>query len=599
MKAVAALLVVFPAAIYAQSVRVEVVSAEGGNPIRAAVVSLVSPSGRTVGEGLTTGSGQRVLVAPEVGTYRVRVRRIGYAPFVSAPVDVTAGDVTPLVLRVPSSSISLAGVRITAQRKACSADSTGTMAAAEVWDQIQTALIASELTERDSLVRTVVHNFTRMLRPDGAVNESDQRDLGQAGARPFGTAEPEALSRYGFVLLATDMSATYYAPDARVLLSPAFEHDHCFNLVEGTGADTGLVGLAFTPASDREVSDIAGTLWVDRATASLQRLDFQYTHLDFPLPDVKATGRVDFASLPSGAWYPQYWVIRMPQFGKRGLMDRWMLAGYKETGGLAESRDATRAASGRQSVTLRVSVADAETGQFIDEAQVRVPGLDRVQNSDWSGETVFAKVPMGTQQVEVRRLGYASAKVPLLVQGDTMELHVLLERQIHRLAPVRVLATVVNVRLEEYQMRKHNGFGHYLDDSVLARAGVAPLPVVLVTHLPGLRITQSGGDGGNPAGGNHGDGGSGQGMPFAGESAHSELVPYGSYKIEATDPTGILPSSTCPVDVYLNGIPFYEDIRTIPTNSLAAVELYTLLTAPPQYRRVDKACKVLLLWTKE
>lgn len=598
MKVIAALLLV-PAALYAQSVRIEVVSADGGKPIGAAVVSLVSSSGRTVAEGLTTGSGRRLLTAPGAGTYRVRVRRIGFAPFVSTPVDVAAGDATPLVLRVPSSSVSLAGVRVTARRKGCSADSTGTMAAAEVWDQIQTALISSELTERDTLVRTVVHDFTRILRPDGTVNESDQRDLGQAGARPFGTAEPGALSRYGFALLATDMSATYDAPDARVLLSPDFERDHCFNLVEGTGPDTGLVGLAFTPANDRTVSDIAGTLWVERATASLQRLDFQYTNLQYPVSDVKATGRVDFASLPSGAWYPQYWVIRMPQFGKRGLMDRWVLAGFKETGGLAESKDATRAVSGRGTVTLRVSVADAETGQFIDEAQVKVPGLDRVQTSDWAGETVFSRIPMGTQQVEVRRLGYASARVPLLVQGDTMELHVLLERQIHRLAPVKVLATVVNVRLEEYQMRKHNGFGHFLDDSVLARAGITPLPVVLVAHLPGLRIIQSGGEGGNPAATMHGDAGSGQGMPFAGESAHSELVPYGSYKIEATDPTGILPGPTCPVDVYLNGIPFYEDIRTLPTNEIAAVELYTMLTAPPQYRRVDKACKVLLLWTKD
>ena len=598
MKVVAALLLV-PAAVYAQSVRVEVVSAEGGKPIRAAVVSLISPSGHTVGEGLTTGAGQRLLTAPAAGTYRVRVRRIGYAPFVSPPIDVAAGDATPLVLRVPSSSVSLAGVRIMALRKACSADSTGTMAAAEVWDQIQTALISSELTERDSLVRTVVHNFSRLLRPDGTVDESDQRDLGQAGAQPFGTSAPEALSRYGFALLATNMSATYYAPDARVLLSPEFERDHCFDLVDGTGPDTGLVGLAFTPANDRSVSDIAGTLWVERATASLQRLDFQYTNLRYPVPGVKASGRVDFASLPSGAWYPQYWVIRMPQFGKRGLMDRWVLAGYKEMGGLAESTDATRIASGRGSVTLRVSVADAETGQFIDEAQVKVPDLGRVQRSDWAGETVFSKMPMGTQQVEVRRLGYASATVPLLVQGDTMELHVLLERQIHRLAPVKVLATVVNVRLEEYEMRRHNGFGHFLGDSVLARAGITPLPVVLVEHLPGLRIIQSGGEGGNPAGGMHGDAGSGQGMPFAGQSAHSELVPYGSYKLEATDPTGILSGPTCPVDIYLNGLPFYEDIRTLPTNEIAAVELYTMLTAPPQYRRVDKACKVLLLWTKD
>lgn len=599
MKFAVALLLFAPVALAAQAVRVQVVSAEGGQPIRAAVVSLVAANGRTASEGLTTTAGQRTLTAPAAGTYTVRVRRIGFAPFVSAPVRLEPGDDVPLVLRVPARSVSLAGVRVTASRKACTADATGLMAARDVWEQVQTALLTSELSERDRLVRTTVHDFTRLLRPDGTAARSAQQDLGQAGARPFGTAEPGALSQVGFVLLASDMSATYYAPDARVLLSPEFERDHCFTLVAGAGADSALVGLAFTPVADRALPDITGTLWLDRASASLQRLDFTYTHVHYPVDDVAATGRVDFAALPSGAWYPSYWVIRMPQFGRRGLFARWVLAGYKEVGGLAEPADGMRVAGGRGSATLRVSVEDGATRQFLEAAQVRLPRLERVQRSDWSGETIFADVPMGTQQVEVRRLGYASARVPLLVHGDTMELHVILERQIQRLAPVHVLATVVNVRLEEYQMRKHNGFGHFLDGDVFVKAGVTPLPIVLVQHLPGLRIRQSGGDAGNPLGGMSGDGGQGQSMPVAGESTHDELVPYGSYTIQATDPTGILPGPTCPVDIYLNGVPFYDDIRTIATQEIAAVELYPLTTAPPQYRRVDKACQVLLLWTKE
>src|SRR4029077_2169307 len=58
-----------------------------GTPISGALVALLDGHDSVVAEGLSTESGARVLrVAP--GVYRVRVRRIGYMPFISAPVSL-------------------------------------------------------------------------------------------------------------------------------------------------------------------------------------------------------------------------------------------------------------------------------------------------------------------------------------------------------------------------------------------------------------------------------------------------------------------------------------------------------------------------------
>jgi hypothetical protein len=66
----------------------------------------------------------------------------------------------------------------------------------------------------------------------------------------------------------------FYAPDEQVLLSDRFVEEHCFQVARGEGSSEGLFGLQFSPAKRRNVNDIAGTLWVDSASAELRYLDF-------------------------------------------------------------------------------------------------------------------------------------------------------------------------------------------------------------------------------------------------------------------------------------------------------------------------------------
>src|SRR5438105_1151851 len=70
-----------------------------GSPVRGALVALVNAMDSVVAEGLATEDGIRVLHAPR-GAYRVRVRRIGYLPFLST--ELTLPRPGELVLSVES-----------------------------------------------------------------------------------------------------------------------------------------------------------------------------------------------------------------------------------------------------------------------------------------------------------------------------------------------------------------------------------------------------------------------------------------------------------------------------------------------------------------
>lgn len=55
---------------------------------------------------------------------------------------------------------------------------------------------------------------------------------------------------------------------------------------------------------------------------------------------------------------------------------------------------------------------------------------------------------------------------------------------------------------------------------------------------------------------------------------------------------------TCPIAIYLDGVRDPDGLEGIRTEELRGVEYYSIESAPPQYRRLGKACKVLLFWTK-
>ncbi|NIP58923.1 MAG: hypothetical protein GWM92_11430, partial [Gemmatimonadetes bacterium] len=183
-------------------------------------------------------------------------------------------------------------------------------------------------------------------------------------------------------------------PDARALLSAEFLRSHCFRIVEGEDDEPSLVGLGFEPVEGREVPDIRGTLWVDRQTAELRRLDFEYTGLAGARNAEEVGGRVEFRHLPTGAWIVSRWRIRMPILAsdrawwrEAGSKSMEVLAGIREVGG--EVLEMETAAGGGGVAADRAAVEgtvwDSTRSVPLPGARVYLSGTSHGIRADSSG----------------------------------------------------------------------------------------------------------------------------------------------------------------------------------------------------------------------
>lgn len=554
-------------------------------------MSLLASDGHTVAEGLTTDDGTRTLSASRAGVYRVRVRRIGYVPYVSRAVALPDSGTIRISLELPPERVSLAAVHIRSSFKACGGGFSADRATSVAWDEIRTALRAAVLTERDSLVRLDVHRFTTFERPSGEPYEANMENIGQSGAEPFGTAKPDVLSRSGYVVHQVGGS-TYWAPDAHVLLSPEFEHDHCFRIVARRDSLGGRIGLAFAPTADRSLPDIRGILWVDRESNRLQRLEYTYTNTNVPLGASKLGGELDFTSLPNGVWYIDRWVLRLPLVASNPVApSRPRFAGYKVVGGIAAPNGATavlplnlRPARPATVVgaLVTVHVIEEETDSAIDGAVVELQGGAAARLSDSTGSARFPAIAQGATRIRVRQIGFAPIDTTLVIRGDSVNISVALKPIATRLTTVRITATQARGFMAAFERRRSMGIGRFLTQSTFEREAWRSLNQVLVTHLGGLKL-----------------------VPIATAQRDQldnpvDLEQFGAMRLEAAQPSGILRDTkpTCPVDTYLDGVLFREDVDAIPTDIVGGVELYDKASAPPEYRRPGKACKVLLIWTR-
>lgn len=259
---------------------------------------------------------------------------------------------------------------------------------------------------------------------------------------------------------------------------------------------------------------------------------------------------------------------------------------------------ALRAQRGR--TPLLAGVADANTGAPLQNAEVAIPDVGLSARTDVLGEARIALVPDGRHHLRVRRLGYATADVDLEFHGDTVGPVFMLEPVASQLPGVHVVEAASSAALREFETRRVMGFGHFITDSVLRTEGDHALPIVLVSHLPGIRVAATPASPTAAGGGRmHGGGGGATASTRSSSGDNDFFSTPGELHIEALGPSGILFDSkpVCPVDVYLNGFIYRESLEVLSTRTVLGVELYDKGAAPPQYRRQGKACKVLLIWT--
>ena len=157
---------VAPDAMSHVSVRLQLI---GGRPVEGALVALLDARDRVVAEGLSTEAGTRALRAP-AGTYRVRARRIGFLPFISTPVVLPRRDELLLVVETPG--VVLNSIVVTA-KSPCKQNEPAQQSLGVVWDEVDKALRASQLTTADLAGFGRVRTYRKELGTDGSVVSND------------------------------------------------------------------------------------------------------------------------------------------------------------------------------------------------------------------------------------------------------------------------------------------------------------------------------------------------------------------------------------------------------------------------------------------
>ena len=230
-----------------------------------ALVSLLGETGdSTLVSVLSARSGEYAIRAPGAGTYRLAVKRIGVQRFVSVPFALGSGetrsiDVPIAALAMALPEVSVSGLCVTRPRDL--------RRIASLWDEARTALEATEISLRDRLIEAQISRYAAEVELGSLRVLFDWRSDAQVMVRqPFTSLSGDSLSALGYWRQLEGDSVEYMAPDASALASNAFIRDHCFSLSRSPRRNRpDLVGLAFAPARDRTLPDIAGTASARRA----------------------------------------------------------------------------------------------------------------------------------------------------------------------------------------------------------------------------------------------------------------------------------------------------------------------------------------------
>ena len=302
----------------AQELRGTVMNADGTTPAGGVVAVLLHPTrdDSIIARAVSNERGRFALKAPPVTGGRLRLLRIGYEPMLVGAITLAAGQVRNVSYTLSGIRIQLAAVDVKATSR-CEVRPDGAKLVAQLFLQARTALIASTTPIVGSASAAQFASYRRSQDRRGALIAPLRRVM-QSGAtlRPFASLDVDSLAKVGYVVAdgaeVTD-GATYYAPDANVLLSDTFLAGHCLQLVQGKDSLAGSIGIGFRPVANRgQKVDVRGTFWLDRATSELQYLEFEYDGLPGVMRDAGLGGRVDYARLSNGSWFVSSWSLRMP-----------------------------------------------------------------------------------------------------------------------------------------------------------------------------------------------------------------------------------------------------------------------------------------------
>lgn len=222
-------------------------------------------------------------------------------------------------------------------------------------------------------------------------------------------------------------------------------------------------------------------------------------------------------------------------------------------------------------------------GKPVEDALVRMREQGRIARTNWMGEASVYRVGFGMRRVEVLRLGFAPAVVDLRITRDTTPVQFVVEPLVDTLSTMWITAKRSSMpagNLQEFNRRKQMGIGRFVDDTTFERHQLRDLVLLLPTLLPGLRA-----------------------IPDPQVPGRYQL---GSHRAGAGTSTRTL-GGGCGVDTYLDGFLLTMDVDLLKPTDIAGAELYSMESAPAQFRRSPSVgsardgrpvCHVLLLWSR-
>ena len=415
-------------AIDAQTIRGVVVD-RSDTPVPGVVVVLLDAKAAIVSRSLTGAGGSFRVIAAAPGTYRLRTLRIGYRPVVSAPIELAAGQDADRRITLDDIPLSLETVNVSA-RNVCSAHSDTAAATFRIWDQVRTALTAANITAANSgyTARSITFNRTLEAGRRARVLSQYARTNEGRTTQPFKTGlSADSLSKVGYVTTDLQGMSTFHAPDLDILLSDVFVEDHCLRVAKESNAQQ--VGIALTPTYERaNMAGIEGTVWVDRQTSELRRLDFSYVNLTREQSIGDPGGFIEFVRLRDGAWMISRWEIKLPVVELRqsvatitgalssdgGQRKQYFVREVRVQGGelvFVRRRGTSDTLWSRPPRLLAGTVRDSVSGSAVSGAVVMLRGSELADTSDVNGRFAIDEVLPGEYLVDVQTTDLIAAGI--------------------------------------------------------------------------------------------------------------------------------------------------------------------------------------------
>jgi hypothetical protein len=218
--------------------------------------------------------------------------------------------------------------------------------------------------------------------------------------------------------------------------------------------------------------------------------------------------------------------------------------------------------------TLRVRVTDALTGNPLAAARVGFPELNLFQLSNANGVAQIAGVPAGIHNLEVTMFGYGRASATLMLEArDVASGSIALTAEPIEIQGIEILGTARRKRLEDvgFYTRPRFAAGFQLGPLEIA-SELAFMPSDLFRTAPGV-----------------------------------ERIPDGNGRADIISrrDCGSFRNRDQRIAIFLDGVPYYEEIDRLPIDAIEAVELYMGVNVPLQFATVNSGgCGVILLWTR-